>query len=230
MGWERQDGSGSSLFELLTCDLGTVPCILTYDGDPQPLAINYTVLVVLLIVAASELAAQRPGAKDGEWTQRASWQLAVFMVLVGLQVGICVFVDWTGISIIWNAMASFLLFQRRRGRLEYRKQLPKKVEIGKPHRLVLCVEWIIELRPVDHVVHFGALVAAAADLYYLWTAEWPSNVAHGCALVLGVAIEHYYAAIFKKLPVPQPEPEPEPTPRLYNPREYVQVGESVEVP
>ena len=67
MGWERQDGSGSSLgFEVLTCNLGTVPCILTYDGDPQPLAINYTVLVVLLIVAASELAAQRPGAKNGE--------------------------------------------------------------------------------------------------------------------------------------------------------------------
>ena len=29
-----------------------------------------------------------------------------------------------------------------------------------------------------YVVHFGALVAAAADLYYLWTAEWPTDKGH----------------------------------------------------
>jgi hypothetical protein len=210
---------------------GTVPCILTYDGDPQPLAINYTVLVVLLIVAAAELAAQRPGAKRGEVTRRAAWQLAGLMFLVGLQVCVCVFVDLTGISIIWNAVSSFLLLQRQRARLEYQHQQPKRVEVIEPHHLVRCIEWSIELRPVDHIVHFGVLVAAGADLHYLRAADTTINVAHGCALLLGVGLEHQYARLFKKSPAPEPEPEPEPAKRRkHHPREYVIVDESVELP
>jgi hypothetical protein len=235
MGWERHNGSGSSspAFEELTCSLGTVPCILTYDGDPQPLAINYTVLVVLLIVAAAELAgAQRPGAIAGERIRRAAWQVAVFMVLVGGQVSFCVLVQRTGISVIWNAMTAFLLLQRRRARLEYSARLPKKKEIGEPHALVLCVEWTIDLRPVDHIVHFGVAVAASADLYYLRTADTMINIAHGCALVLGVALEHHYARQFENPTAPEPEPEPQSKQRQHDPREYVQVevDESVEVP
>jgi hypothetical protein len=181
---------------------GTVPCILTYDGDPQPLAINYTVLVVLLIVAAAELAAQRPGAKRGEVTRRAAWQLAGLMFLVGLQVCVCVFVDLTGISIIWNAVSSFLLLQRQRARLEYQHQQPKRVEVIEPH-----------------------------DLHYLRAADTTINVAHGCALLLGVGLEHQYARLFKKSPAPEPEPEPEPAKRRkHHPREYVIVDESVELP
>jgi hypothetical protein len=234
MGWERHDGSGSSspAFEELTCTLGTVLCIFTYSGDPQPLAINYTVLVVLLIVAASELAAQRPGAAAGEGTRRAAWQVAIFMVLVGVQVSFCVLVHRTGISIVWNAMAAFLLLQRRRARVEYRAHLPPKKEVGQPHRLVLCIEWIIELRPVDHVVHFGVAVAAGADVYYLRTADMTTNIAHACALVLGVALERRFAGQFEKLTGPKPELEPEPKQRQHHPREYVkvEVDESVEVP
>ena len=233
MGWERHDGSGSSpAFEELTCTLGTVLCILTYDGDPQPLAINYTVLVVLLSVAAAELAAQRHGAAAGELIQRAAWQVAVFAVLVGVQVAFCVLVQRRGISIIWNAMTAFLLLQRRRARMEYNAHLPKKKERGEPHRLVRCIEWAIELRPVDHVVHFGVTVAGVADLYYLRTADMMINIAHGSALILGVALEHRHARHFETSTSPEPEPELQPKQRQYNPREYVQVkvDESVEQP
>ena len=87
------------------------------------------------------------------------------------------------------------------------------------------------LRPVDHIVHFGVLVAAGADLHYLRAADATLNVAHGCALLLGVGLEHQYARLFKKLPAPEPEPEPEPAKRRkHHPREYVIVDESVELP
>lgn len=179
---------------------------------------------MLSIVAAAELAARRPTAEDKEVLLRAVWQLVACVALVGLQVGICVVVHCTGISIVWNAMASFLLMQRRRARLAYQKQLPKKPEISEPHHLVRCVEWMIELRPVDHVVHLGVLVAVAVDLYYLHNEDTITTVAHGCALVLGCLLERYYAGTFEKPQDEVPEPEPRPRPkRRHNPREYVQV-------
>ena len=153
------------------------------------------------------------------------------MFLVALQVSVCVFVDHTGISIIWNAMASFLLLQRQRARMEYQHQQPKVVEVIEPHHLVRCVEWSIELRPVDHIVHFGVLVAVAADLHYLRAEDATTNVAHACALLLGVGLENHYARLFKKLPAPEPEPEPALAKRRkHHPREYVIVDESVELP
>jgi hypothetical protein len=225
MGWEAQDGSGSGSWYELSC-VGVVPCILTYDGDPHHMAINYTVLVVLLIAAMCEL----QDSQRRVCTLRAVWQLCVLVLVVGLQVAICVLVHCTGISIVWNTQASFLLLQRLRARLQLQAKMPKKLEVGgEVHALVRCTEWIIGCRPVDWIVHMGVLVAVAVDLYYLQTADGLTNAAHGCALVLGALVEQLHAWSYARPPELEPEPEPATTPRRHNPNEYVTlIDDSVE--
>ena len=221
MGWEVHEGSGDGSLSDLSC-VGTIPCILTYEGDRHHIAINYMVLIVLMIVSIFEL-------KDSTkkvCSRRALWQLCALVLVLVFQVGLCVLVQCTGISIVWNAQSSFLLLQRARWRAAHKAAVLQKVEMIEPHQLVKCVEFLIACKPVDHIVHLGVLVAFGVDMYYLRTADWQTNLSHASALLLGVLIERRHFKRFGKgLPEPatdQPEASPR---RQHNPREYVTVVE-----
>ena len=221
MGWEVHAGSGDGSWSELSC-VGTIPCILTYEGDRHHIALNYMVLIVLVICALFELKDSTKRICSG----RAVWQLCVLVLVLVFQVGLCVLVQCTGISIVWNAQACFLLLQRARWRAAHKAAAPKKIEVLEPHHLVHCVEWLIECRPVDHIVHLGVLVAFGVDIYYLRTADALTNVSHGSALLLGALIERRHFQRFGgSLPAPasdQPEASPR---RQHHPREYVTLVE-----
>jgi hypothetical protein len=83
--------------------------------------------------------------------------------VIAFQLGLCVCLGCTGISIVWNAAVGYVMVT--------------DVLQGAPDRRMLLT---------------AMSVCALVDVYYLATSELLTTIAHGCALVLGGAIGGLY--------------------------------------
>jgi hypothetical protein len=146
------------------CRDGTVThrtaCILTYGGHVPDIWLNYVVLAATLLVTVVHLTTIR-GVRW--WDGAALVGVAVFQVVLCLRVGCA------GISIVWCAVAGWLIHER------------EEDEPGDPGSNDRP-GW---LRRLEDVLLTGIL---AVLVYYAGTAPPITTVAHFCALVLGALL------------------------------------------
>eukprot|EP00051_Salpingoeca_urceolata_P005679 m.75779 g.75779 ORF g.75779 m.75779 type:complete len:239 (+) comp14493_c2_seq1:68-784(+) len=130
--------------------------ILTYDGSVLDCAINYVLLalsVCTTILLATSLGPATP-------TFRWPWW---FFALCFYQIGLCYLVQCVGVSIVWNAVASWMYSEAGR-------------TAGQATALVAGAA--------------GSLLALslAVDVYYCITDELLTTVAHMLSLLLGLVV------------------------------------------
>jgi len=93
-------------------------CSLSYDGSTIDIAINYTLLLLNLFVAASSLL---PSTTD--ILQRRRHAIISFLFAILFQVVLCLEAHCLGISVIWCATMGWIWMDRRR-------ELKRMVEIS----------------------------------------------------------------------------------------------------
>ena len=148
-----------------------VNCILTYGGSQTDIAINYSILLINMTACALLLG----------WDSRTNQRRALlsFGFTVTFQIVLCMALGCAGISIIWCASAGWMMQRQRRN-----SQTEALVDA--------CDEVMLSQSNESQLLVVGRQVAlvvdAAAILYYLWTAEFITTVAHSCAVVMGMLL------------------------------------------
>jgi uncharacterized iron-regulated membrane protein len=144
-------------------------CILTYAGDAPDTCLNYVVLAATLLVALRR-ARQRTMLARCWW-----WATGTALVGVGLfQIVLCLLLGCAGISIVWCAVAGWLMNERQE-----EEEDPVSNDSATAHSPSRG------LRPVEDVLLTGVL---AVLIYYGGTAPPITTGAHFCALVLGALL------------------------------------------
>lgn len=139
--------------------LAKIGCILTYNGSIYHSSINYSLLSVSLLAAARYPTTSRFRA------------VTALIFASSFQIGLCLFVDCSGISIIWCSIAGWLWTGHccdRRGSGSNAAAPPTAV------RVALWADGI-------------------GILHYFFTLPFITTIAHGCALGMG-AMLHYFMA------------------------------------
>lgn len=149
-----------------------ITCILTYGGQDKDIWINYATLALICVI--SIFRGRNILLTIPEKHHRVQWILASTASLLGVcffQVGLCCILGCAGISIIWCAVAGWLVNERKC------HQLPG--DAGQPTvgRTSLDLGEDVVLTAVLSVV-----------IYYAVTTEFITTVAHFCALILGTLL------------------------------------------
>lgn len=155
-----------------------VGCVLSYNGSVLDAVLNYAMLVVAVGAGVLLLRGQRPA--DGPRARaRAVWQGCALLGVCAFQLGLCLALGCSGVSIVWNAVVGFMLYQLA------------------PSRLLLAAAPASDSGTAPAVVPVGigasaplgaAVLAGGLDAYYAATAEPITTYAHLCALLLGVVL------------------------------------------
>ena len=143
---------------------GRLGCILTYNGSERDITINYVVLVVNLIWCTVSIRFQNLQVPEKAYKLIRFALLSLIGVAV-FQICLCLFIGCSGISIIWRAMAGWMV------RAHHGRKTQQEVQgsIGR---------WeIIEL--------LVFVLNASLIFFYALVTEPITTVAHSCALVLG---------------------------------------------
>jgi hypothetical protein len=131
----------------------TLWAIVTYAGSSLDIYISYFAAAVMLCATAAATL-RRPSGRQ----QALAGASVALSIVVAFQLGLCLCLGCTGISVVWNAAAGYVLIT--------------DVLQGAPGRRLLLA---------------AMLVCALVDVYYSITAELLTTIAHGCALLLGAA-------------------------------------------
>jgi hypothetical protein len=147
-------------------------CILSYSGSATDCVINYTLLTISVAGCWVQLRRlqqtnheritmedQQPYSISTAPTSKSA--LISFGFTVAFQVGLCLGIECSGISIVWCAAAGWMLMGAQRER-----------------RLNSRVYYLLLPLTCD----------AAGIIYYAVTAEAITTVAHGCALTMGAVL------------------------------------------
>lgn len=140
----------------------TVIGILTYYGRTDDTILNYTSLTCSTVALATlcyHLQVQYEGSTRHVWIP-----LTLFLLL--FQVGLCLVLSCSGISIIWSSEIGFCWYF-----------LPVffTEQAEKSHTRLLPLT----------LVGLSSLLASSLWIYYYTTAELLTTVAHACAVLLG---------------------------------------------
>jgi len=85
-------------------------CNLSYDGSSKDVAINYTLLVLNVLVAATSLLSP----KTPENFQRRRHALILFVSVIFFQIILCLQEYCVGISLVWCSIMGWIWMDRRR--------------------------------------------------------------------------------------------------------------------
>ena len=127
-----------------------VHCILSYDGSLTDTILNYTVLVLNLIVAATPILRSREGRPADNKGFRAFLSL-IFTVF--FQILLCLVVQCSGISIIWCSIFGWII-------MDWRKRDGNASRTIAVHQIIIM------------------FIDLATNLYYAIVAEAITTVAH----------------------------------------------------
>ena len=84
-------------------------CILSYGGEIEHILINYTMLAVQIAVNLKLYSDTSIEATPEERRHRALQHVLAFLFVWAFQLSLCAVVGCSGISIVWNAMAGWVL-------------------------------------------------------------------------------------------------------------------------
>lgn len=152
-------------------------CILTYGGENKDIWINYTtfcfVLLICILRARDTLLDDIVVPQYNSLT-RTKWLVMGALSLVGValfQVGLCCFLGCAGISIIWCAMAGWVINERK-----YHEQ---PADTGRP---------TVNRNTLDRLEDVVLTAVLGVLIYYAVTTAFITTVAHFCALTLGTLL------------------------------------------
>ena len=147
-------------------------CIVTYGGDHTDIWINYLTLILVLAVAVGR--AQHTVAVHIPQDKRSPWLGANAAALVGVscfQIVLCWILGCAGISIIWCAVAGWIINERR--------VHVRPGDAGQPAE---------DRSRLDAAEDVTLTVVLVVLIYYAVTTAPITTVAHACALILGTLL------------------------------------------
>mmetsp|Transcript_5824 Transcript_5824/g.10324 ORF Transcript_5824/g.10324 Transcript_5824/m.10324 type:complete len:198 (-) Transcript_5824:1345-1938(-) len=170
--------------------LNKTGCILAYAGNSTDILINYFVFLINIAVAVIVVLRQRKQLRSRNKHDVAN-ALGVFSVcsLIGVilfQIGLCLGLGCSGISIIWSALAGWLLSERR----DYSENFltADGSESSNRDDVIVLPEVIATL-----------VLDSAVIMYYAITSEVITTVAHLCAVILGATISRSSLSLFPRI-------------------------------
>ena len=168
-----------------------IGCILTYNGNATDTTINYALLVLNLFACASPFFSSRHPVKA----------LASLFFTMCFQVSLCLVVFCSGVSIVWCAMAGWLICEQCNCRQH------RGIDSTTPPRSSAATSTSNAPNTSTSVKNMGRiweLSVLVSDfiviIYYLFTSELITTVAHGCALVLGAILWRMSSSIPPLIP------------------------------
>ena len=166
-----------------------IECILTYGGNTSDIALNYF-LTLLGLTYATVLTLSVDKIRRAE-TSRQLQRFAIgsLVFVIAFQIVLCLILGCSGISIIWCAMAGWIMSERRR----YRTYVPAmSTNEGQQQQQQQ------QQQRLEQLGSFVILVDAIAIIYYGVIAETITTVAHICALILGAVLSLLSIQIYDK--------------------------------
>ena len=181
-----------------------IGCIVTYGGSTLDMAINYTLLTLnvstlvywWLWVAVPQ---QQQTLSSSHYQHEVAIPMASLVFTMAFQIGLCLILACSGISIVWCACVGWYLHKSRmvsRDSTQHDPHPPATATTtttttplvrGPNNRnhpststttttTIRTLEWGL------------GVLNAVGVLYYAWTAEPITTVAHGCAVLLGMVL------------------------------------------
>ena len=181
----EEDGSGT--YECIEGNLlQRLGCILSYNGDIPNSILNYTLVVFSLIYCA--LTVRNHTRDEQKASQLLRFAIGALLATTMLQLTLGLTLGCSGVSIIWCAMAGWIMSERRRvldGQDEAEELSPSVQRVMEGGLMVILLD-------------------TAAIIYYAVVAEPITTVAHFCALIMG--------AILSKISIKLYDEQDDPTP------------------
>lgn len=149
-------------------------CILSYAGSTDDIALNYTLLVISTC-AAYFLLKQYSNSMSTSFAsinRSSSYQSDAFVALlgvVGFQIGLCLVLGCSGVSIIWASILGWMLNES--GEFSFIRNINAPASNSKPG-----------------VVTLAMILDGSAIIYYAIYFPMITTVAHILAVLLGAAV------------------------------------------
>ncbi len=186
-------------------------CILSYEGNVNDVIINYTLLVVNLIVAIlsisrssrspreeeqgrphgyTRLSSERHEDDNGTLTKQRIFAIVSLVVVIMFQIVLCLLVQCSGISIIWCAIGGWILMDQYYTRDD-------GYDIGSTNGTTTTISTTRQLISCRNLHQMSILVIdLVAIVYYFIVLEPITTVAHVLAIVvLGIPLYTIYRRI-----------------------------------
>ena len=188
--------SSSSSGEEVSCADGNVMnrigCILSYGGDVQDTILNYFMILLNLLYCIKILFYCRRNLQEDDKDAHRLHKmcaLASLIFVVIFQIGLCLGVACSGVSIIWCSMGGWIMSERRyileesstAGGEGNATAATSTDNISSSNRSMV----------VEGLKYFGKFVIfcdTIVIIYYAVVSERITTVAHICALVLGAIL------------------------------------------
>lgn len=166
--------------------IGRMGCILTYGGTGVDIAINYFLLVLNLLCCTAIMVEMSEELRK--------YAIGAFAFVVAFQISLCLVLGCSGISIIWCAMAGWVMTQRR---FETEATPNRTPDDSVPASSSIATRSDSQLSWILRSVVF---IDFCAIVYYGVIAAPITTVAHFCALALGSLL---WILAMRLIPVPE---------------------------
>jgi hypothetical protein len=171
------------------CSSGTLlartGCILTYQGSQKDIILNYSLLVANVVVCSITTASNAHyGTSRG--LERKLVASGALVFVAAYQINLCLFVGCSGISIIWCAIAGWILGEGRRRACMPGGSESRAMEASPWNRYISLLVWERVMLAANVIV----------IIYYACVTEAITTVAHLCAILMGVLLSLASIRIF----------------------------------
>ena len=183
-----------------------IGCIVTYGGSTLDMAINYTLLTLnVSTLVYWWLWVAVPHQQQQTFRNYQQHEVAIPMAslvfTIAFQIGLCLILACSGISIVWCACVGWYLHKSRM----VSRDSPPILSSSNSTEQATTTTTTTPLVRVPHTrehpstptsttttirtLEWGlGVLNAVGILYYAWTAEPITTVAHGCAVLLGMVL------------------------------------------
>jgi hypothetical protein len=167
-----------------------IGCILTYQGSQSDAVLNYTLLAANVVVCSITTASNAHyGTSRG--LERKLVASGALVFVAAYQINLCLVVGCSGISIIWCAIAGWILGEGRRracmpGDSGTSSALSTEASPSPWNRHISLLVWERVMLATDIL----------AIIYYARVTEAITTVAHLCAILMGFLLSLASIRIF----------------------------------
>lgn len=159
-------------------------CILSYGGSEHDILINYGILVWNLAYCTYVTHCDSKTSQHRNSHSRTRLALSSLVFVSVFQIGLCLMVGCSGVSIIWCACGGWVVSRRTLSLSRVSSGNTDQVADETPTRQRQVFEGLLEFLWELSVM----ILDLCAVSYYYMVAEFISTVAHLCAILLGVIL------------------------------------------
>lgn len=163
-------------------------CILTYNGSTQDMVINYLLVVVNLAYCVGAMLATTTRQQGDQQQQQQKWfALTALCFVVVFQIGICLMVGCSGVSIIWCALCGWIMSERRRQGLNRIDSSNTTTTNGDDNDDYVG-NVMFHASRLENWEKGVVCLDVLLIVYYAMALPFITTVAHVCALILGAVL------------------------------------------